>query len=69
MLVPLQKIGDDDGNASAYASHAVDEDVGLFSCLFYEVESLVKVSIDGIFFMVFGGNVEIVGNVIFFMGD
>jgi hypothetical protein len=63
VLVSLQEVGDDDGDASADAGHAVDEDVGLFPRLFYEVEGLLKVPIYGVIFVVFSWDVEVVWNV------
>ncbi len=62
ILIFLQEVGDYDSDTSAYARHAVNQDVGLFSGFFYEGEGLVEKEIEGIILMIFGRNVQVVGD-------
>jgi hypothetical protein len=67
--IALEEVGDDDGDTSAYACHAVDEHVRLLPSLFYEVVGVVKVAGDVVFLMVFSGDVEIMRDIFSFMRD
>ena len=67
ILVSFEQVGDDNCNAPAYSSHAVDEDIGLFSCFFNELISLAKMLTEVIGCMIFSWDIEIMLNLLSFM--
>ena len=69
VLVSFEQVGDDDCYASADSSHAVDEDIGLSSCFFNEIIGLTEMLAEVIGFVIFGGDVEVVLNLLFFVPE
>lgn len=64
MPIAFEKVGNHNSDTSAYAGHAVDEDVGLFSSLFYKLVGLLEVARDVILLMILSGDVEIMGDIV-----
>lgn len=69
MPIALEEVGDDDSDTSAYARHAVDEDVGLLSSLFYKVVGLLKVARDVVLLVVLSRDVEVMRDIFPPVGD
>lgn len=63
MLVPLEKVCDDDCDTPTYPRHAMDEHIRLFSRLFYEVVGELKMPIYQVFFMILRRNVQVVRDI------
>ncbi len=69
MPIAFEEVGNDDSNTSADACHTVDEHVGFLSSFFYEVVGLVEVSSYVVLLMVFSGDIEVMRDILSFMGN
>lgn len=64
-----EEVGDGDGDTAADSDHAVDEDICFLSAFLDEFKSGLKVLAYLVLFAVLYGNVEIVWNFLFLMGQ
>ena len=69
VLISFEQIGNNDGDASTDPCHAVNEDVGLFSCFFNEIIGLTEMLTEVVGFVIFSRDIEVVLDLLFFVSE